>query len=631
MLPQLSYLLGVVGIFMLPLFKKGIYIDENALLVGNVALQTDRDEVLSKFVEHYDHLRSKDSYNRTRYLKAIGERHEDYECFHSADDKVLSMRIPAKRSDGSESIVISASIQENAFGVSVALALIEAFQDATFMQKNLVLIFYQPQLVNDDSSQIEQILQRSNSVGSYLALEFSDSLEYNMLDIDHVGANGLLPNMDIMSTLLTLSLSHLYMPVRLNLNDQMVNSIPNHDTKLYVGNILKMFSFMKLQFKCGIGNVNAVMNQRRAEGATLIGSTADGYSYGVYSQRQVLNLVDMYLRSMNNLLERLHHSSNFYIIIDGRWYIPMGVYIIVIALLSISLLLQSWRIIKRLLDVEVRQKFELKNYWVNFTVQQVDMSFAVWFISLNFAFGYLVFALPTLLKWVGMDQKDSHLLAIITGALYFLTLCVDIIILSLKNHMVSKWSKVTQVQLVYSGVCLIAAIAFTCTSIINFTFGFVSLLLFGLAYLIVGALIGGGSASSTSSKVVQITPASTVLKAFSKIVKLSSVAPVIILLTTPVLFIVLDQHYSDQNLQSLAVWIAQQYYEIKLDVLDPQYLMEYVKSVNALHMIRPALQRLVAEIGVIVSAYENHGIWLWPLFTMLWLPLSSIAVSLSVS
>ncbi|KAI3635876.1 hypothetical protein MIR68_006514 [Amoeboaphelidium protococcarum] len=630
MFPLLSYLLGVVGIFMLPFFKKGIYIDENALLVGNVALQTDRDEVLNKFVEHYDHLRSNDSYNRTRYLNAICLVHEDYECFQGADDKVLSMRIPAKRSDGSESIAISASIQDNSFGVSVALALIEAYQDATFMQKNLVLIFYQPDIGND-SSQIEQILQRSNSVGSYLALEFSDSLEYNMLDIDHVGANGLLPNMDIMSTLLTLSLSHLYMPVRLNLNDQVVNSIPNHDTKQYVGNMLKMFSFMKLQFKCGMDNANAVMNQRRAEGATLIGSIAEGYSYGVYSQRQVLNLVDMYLRSMNNLLERLHHSSNFYIIIDGRWYIPMGVYIIVVALLSISLLLQSWRIIKRLLDVEIRRKFELKNYWVNFTVQQVDMSFAVWFITLNFAFGYLVFALPTLFKWVGMDQKDSRVLAIITGALYFLVVCVDIIILSLNNHTVSKWSKVTQVQLIYSGVCLIAAITFTCTSIINFTFGFVSLLLFGLAYLIVGALIGGGSASSTSSKVVYITPASTVLKAFSKIIKLSSVAPVIILLTTPVLFIVLDQHYSDQNLQSLAVWIAKQYYEFKFDVLDPQYLMEYVKSVNALLMIRPALQRLIAEIGVIVSAYENHGIWLWPLFTILWLPLSSIAVSLSVS
>ena len=65
------------------------------------------------------------------------------------------------------------------------------------------------------------------------------------------------------------------------------------------------------------------------------------WSYGVDEGiTKLAVLLELTVRSLNNLLERFHHSTTFYVLLSPDWHIPFQAHIVPPLLLAIVLVLQ---------------------------------------------------------------------------------------------------------------------------------------------------------------------------------------------------------------------------------------------------------------------------------------------------
>lgn len=51
-------------------------------------------------------------------------------------------------------------------------------------------------------------------------------------------------------------------------------------------------------------------------------------------------LLELTVRSLNNLLERFHHSTTFYLLLSPDWHMPFQVHVVPPLLLAVVLVLQ---------------------------------------------------------------------------------------------------------------------------------------------------------------------------------------------------------------------------------------------------------------------------------------------------
>ena len=65
------------------------------------------------------------------------------------------------------------------------------------------------------------------------------------------------------------------------------------------------------------------------------------WSYGVdEGVTKLAVLLELTVRSLNNLLERFHHSTTFYLLLSPDWHVPFHIHIIPPLLLAVVLVLQ---------------------------------------------------------------------------------------------------------------------------------------------------------------------------------------------------------------------------------------------------------------------------------------------------
>ena len=65
------------------------------------------------------------------------------------------------------------------------------------------------------------------------------------------------------------------------------------------------------------------------------------WSYGVEEGvTKLAVLLELTVRSLNNLLERFHHSTTFYLLLSPDWHVPFQVHVVPPLLLAAVLVLQ---------------------------------------------------------------------------------------------------------------------------------------------------------------------------------------------------------------------------------------------------------------------------------------------------
>ncbi|KAJ3114865.1 Glycosyl phosphatidyl inositol protein transamidase complex subunit, partial [Nowakowskiella sp. JEL0407] len=276
----------------------------------------------------------------------------------------------APRSDGSESVVLSAPWEclngdANINGVSYLLAFSKFMGRHSFWAKDFIFVIYDHKVrginawlesyhgipVAKGTPKREFLKYHGGLIQEAINVEFCGSTEeYYGIGVFVEGFNGQQPNAD-MVTMVVRGAQYEGVNVYQHIpdSDPYSNSI-NKLTGIrivdeYIQKSRMLWKFVKNQ---GFGVTNyghSVFQKYRIEAVTIVGvkgsqfQTFGAYKFGLY--------LESILRSLNNLLERLHHSFWFYLMPSVDTFILLAVYIGPVIIVPFSLLLRAiflWRI-----------------------------------------------------------------------------------------------------------------------------------------------------------------------------------------------------------------------------------------------------------------------------------------------
>ncbi|KAL1989892.1 hypothetical protein VTN49DRAFT_7089 [Thermomyces lanuginosus] len=344
-------IVGVVTLFLLPLdeYSRKTYISENALLPAQVhtyftgseqnifrgykreleGLLKDSGEGIGKYGETEPEVSEKiQSILRAARLKVATQ---DYE-YHSADGVHKGQNvygiIQAPRGDATEAIVLVAAWRTidgelNLNGVSLALTLARYFKRWSLWSKDIIF------LVTPDSKSgtqawidayhdlhppsVQPLPLKSGALQGGVVIEYPFDHRFESLHIVYDGVNGQLPNLDLFNTAIIVSNNQ--MGIRASLQEMW-----EHDDS-YGKRLQTMLRGMARQ---GLGlaagahssfipyHIDAITLQAKGEG------WHDEMAFG--------RTVEGICRSLNNLLEHLHQSFFFYLLMQTRRFVSIGTY-----------------------------------------------------------------------------------------------------------------------------------------------------------------------------------------------------------------------------------------------------------------------------------------------------------------
>ncbi|KAI8998654.1 Gaa1-domain-containing protein [Trametes punicea] len=376
-LPYIRLLLFTVGylwLLVIPSSKlgQGTYIDENALQPGQVNTYWnwgevhDADNILAELEQLRDRNASSDQiaqYVVTEFEKdGIPARTQRY----SFDTVVESINgtnayavLQAPRASGTEAIVISASWISrtgegdgtlNLRGVSTLLALAKYLKKYSLWAKDLVFVVSDGYLdgmqawittyhgETQPNLKAEPLSLQSGVVWTALNIDYPGH-SFSHLGIFFEGLNGRLPNQDLINSVSLISRYTVGVPVIVydhidsredynNRRSLLPSWLPeplkgNADVQEYAARARNIYRHINYQARGAASGVHGLFHQFRIDAITLFAVPATG-PHGFHALGRVL---ESSLRTCNNLLERLHASFFFYLLVLPGTFMKIGSYL----------------------------------------------------------------------------------------------------------------------------------------------------------------------------------------------------------------------------------------------------------------------------------------------------------------
>ncbi|KAK8076135.1 hypothetical protein PG994_003407 [Apiospora phragmitis] len=344
--PYISLLLIVVGVawlFMLPLndYSRRTYISENALLPGQVhtyfggsdqnVLRAYRHEVGA--LENKTNTEINDKLEhmfRSMGLK-VGRQNYTYTTSGNtvAGENVYAI-LQAPRGDATEAIVLIAAWRNvkgefNRNGLAVALALTRYFKRWSLWSKDIILVVPPDSRAgtqawvdayhdSHDSRRVADLPIKSGALQGALALDYPQEERFEGVHIVYDGVNGQLPNLDLINSVTNIaggqmgmgaSIQHLF-----------------HHSDQYRDRLACMLRGMVNQ---GLGH--AVGPHSSFIPYHVDAVTIQPVGQGWHDEMGLGRLVEGTFRSLNNLLEHLHQSFFFYLLMQKERFVSIGTYL----------------------------------------------------------------------------------------------------------------------------------------------------------------------------------------------------------------------------------------------------------------------------------------------------------------
>ncbi|KAL3320368.1 hypothetical protein Ciccas_000958 [Cichlidogyrus casuarinus] len=160
---------------------------------------------------------------------------------------------------------------------------------------------------------------RAGSIQAAINTDFMNP-ELREMDIMLNGINGLMPNLDLFSTVYQLSHKN---GVRVSLNEQSeVTSSPLN----MVGNLASFLTAVYRQASGSSFGLHGLFLKYQISALTIQESTRPNVNELPFSVTQIVKVLEGSLRCLNNLQERLHQSFYFYLLPNVYRYVSIGVY-----------------------------------------------------------------------------------------------------------------------------------------------------------------------------------------------------------------------------------------------------------------------------------------------------------------
>ncbi|KAK4074188.1 hypothetical protein Trihar35433_3662 [Trichoderma harzianum] len=357
--------IGVVWLLLLPLddYSRRTYVSENALLPGQVHTYFGGSEqsIFRAFRHEVDLLASKNNFESVAFpswrddfrgtqkantetrvndklesiLTGFGVKvgRQNY-TYHSAGEIYSGENVygilQAPRGDATEAIVLVAawkSIDEqlNRNGVALVLTLARYFKRWSLWSKDIILLLPPDSTTGTqawvdayhdahDSKYIAPLPLKSGALQGALAIDYPFEHRYHELHIIYDGTNGQLPNLDLINSIVNIAGGQMGIETTVQ---QMAGHTDSYQDRLQT--MLRGMLYQGLGYPTGPHSsfipyhVDAITLQPAGE--------------GWHDEMAMGRVVEGSFRSLNNLLEHLHQSFFFYLLMQKNRFVSIGTYL----------------------------------------------------------------------------------------------------------------------------------------------------------------------------------------------------------------------------------------------------------------------------------------------------------------
>lgn len=364
--PYLSLLCilgGIIWILLLPLdeYSRRTYISENALLPGQVHTYFHGTE--QNIFRAYKHeisdvveVQVKTAEDGSQqYLQATPQHRNQRirELFQNSGTKSAVQSytytvggqtysgenvygiVHAPRGDGTESIVIVASVKNfedklNTNGVALLMTLARYFSRWSLWSKDIIFLvtpdtYAGPQawidayLSQHNPETVDSLPLKSGAIQGVICIDYALRHSFHSLHISYDGINGQLPNLDLINTATQISYGQLGIPTLLQSQHMYARAEHQHH---YLNRLKVLGHGMRSQAVGHSTGAHSVFMPYHIDAITL---TAVGE--GWQDEMAFGRVVESMTRSLNNLLEKLHQSFFFYLLLQNNRFVSIGTYL----------------------------------------------------------------------------------------------------------------------------------------------------------------------------------------------------------------------------------------------------------------------------------------------------------------
>lgn len=348
---------GIIWLLLLPLdqYSRRTYISENALLPGQVHTYFSGTE--QNIFRAYRHelagaIEPRQAGNETAGQRTEAEsttiRQKVQELFHNAGVKTARQRysysssgrtyrgenvygvLRAPRGDGTEAIVLVAALrnaadEDNLNGVTLLLTLSRYFSRWSLWSKDIIFLVTHdsragPQAWIDayhsthDPVQVEDLPLKSGALQGAVCIDYPFFHRFETLHVSYDGINGQLPNLDLINTAATISSGQMGIGAS-------IQGMHRHSGS-YSDRLETLVRGMASQALGQATGPHSVFMRYHIDAITL---TAAGEAW--QDEMAFGRTVESIVRSLNNLLEHLHQSFFFYLLMQKNRFVSIGTYL----------------------------------------------------------------------------------------------------------------------------------------------------------------------------------------------------------------------------------------------------------------------------------------------------------------
>jgi glycosylphosphatidylinositol transamidase len=346
----LCILIGVIWLLLLPLneYSRSTYISENAILPGQVFTYYGGSEhnifrALRQEVYTISHYSPEDRINALQgIIKDFGLKaaRQPY-TFRVAGETITGTNVygilQGPRADATEAMVLMAAWknvddQINYSGVALALSLARYFQRWSIWSKDIILLIPEDSIYGSEAwvsayhstastptyaRNISALPIKSGALQAAVALDYPAGpwgQRFDKLDVLYDGINGALPNLDLLNT--AVNIAHGQMGI-----DCSLHGMSNHADKY------------RDRLECiGRGIVSQAAGHATGPHSAFVPYHIDAITLrtigdGWHDEMSLGRVTESTFRSINNLLEHLHQSFFFYILMGKLRFVSIGSYL----------------------------------------------------------------------------------------------------------------------------------------------------------------------------------------------------------------------------------------------------------------------------------------------------------------
>lgn len=339
----LCIIAGIAWLVLLPLndYTRKTYISENALLPGQVHTYftgSDQDvfRAYKREVHSLEDLPNSEINNHIQGMfesvgLKVGRQNFTYESAGRGytGENIYGI-LQAPRGDATEAIVLVAAWKNdrgefNKHGVPLALALARYFKRWSLWSKDIIFVIPPESRTGTqawvdayhdahDALQVSPLPLKSGALQGAIAIDYTQENRFRSLHIVYDGINGQLPNLDLINSVVSISNGQMGIP-------SAIQDMRKHTDK-YGDRLRTMFRGMLKQGLGYASGPHSCFIPYHVDAVTL-----QPYGEGWQDEMAMGRIIEGSFRSLNNLLEHLHQSFFFYLLMNRDRFVSIGTYL----------------------------------------------------------------------------------------------------------------------------------------------------------------------------------------------------------------------------------------------------------------------------------------------------------------